>query len=515
MKKRNVLEGVGASLILLMPYYCKFLLPSNPEIFRLRLPATNLIGGILVDLLVYSILSIGFLVAVQYSPPVLKRIMEALFAALMLWLIVDFVFLAMNHLQNRIKHWDRISEISAFLIPLLSCVLAYFLPRFTQPIVRVVRLVIAGCAFSALWIVPQLLHLALVRQPVQSNVFARPPVTGSEKSQQRIIWILFDELSYNQTFDHRAAGIELPNLDRLRAGSVSFSNLKPVGFYTARIIPSLFSGQRINRVRSTIHGELWYWDDSQRRWLAYDPNATLFGLAQRKGWNTGIDGWAIPYCRILAPVVNACSWATDPTQVEEFGASVDKSVLANAAVMPTRFGSLFHGTKVVAEERIQAYRDIMSHTQTLIADDQLRFLFLHIPVPHPPGIYDRQRHILRPSGNYLDNLVLADDTLGVLMREIAATPSAGQTTVIVSSDHSWRIPLWLPAQSWTSEEELASGAKFDERPVLLIHFPDQKAGSDIHAESSEMLEHGIIAGMLLGQIHNPNDLDVFISQQGR
>jgi len=32
-------------------------------------------------------------------------------------------------------------------------------------------------------------------------------------------------------------------------------------------------------------------------------------------------------------------------------------------------------------------------------------------LPHPPGIYDREHHMLRSGGSYLDNLVLADDTL--------------------------------------------------------------------------------------------------------
>ena len=75
----------------------------------------------------------------------------------------------------------------------------------------------------------------------------------------------------------------------------------------------------------------------------------------------------------------------------------------------------------------------MGRTHALIENNQVRFVFLHLPVPHPPGIYDRQRHLLRSGGTYLDNMVLADDSLGELLQEIDATPSASQTTVIVSS----------------------------------------------------------------------------------
>jgi membrane-anchored protein YejM (alkaline phosphatase superfamily) len=157
----------------------------------------------------------------------------------------------------------------------------------------------------------------------------------------------------------------------------------------------------------------------------------------------------------------------------------------------------------------------MGRTHALIENNQIRFVFLHLPVPHPPGIYDRQRHLLRSGGTYLDNMALADDSLGELLQEIDATPSASQTTVIVSSDHSWRIPAWRHARFWSAEEERASGGRFDERPVLLIHFPGQKSGNDTHAALPEMLEHDMIADMLRGRIDNPEDLSVFLSQHGR
>lgn len=517
MKMRNILEGVGAAL-LLFPYFLPFFHPQNHDLYHHGLPVTNMVGGLLVDLFGCFILVTVFLSVVRYLPPVVKNIVEALFAGLMLWSIVDFAVLVMIRLQFPIVYWGRIWEWSAIAIPLLSGMLACFLPRFTQPAVRAIHVVLASFAFSALWIVPQLLYLALLRQPIQRAALTPPSAPTHTSSNQRIVWILFDELSYDQTFDHPAPGILLPNLNRLRSVSVSFSKLKPVGYTTDRIIPSLFLGRSIDKFRNTMDGQLSYWDESQRRWLAYDPNATLFGLAQRSGWKSGVDGWYNPYCGILAPVLDACY--REPGIViipmEEYGASENKSALANAAALPDEFlAALSHRKKIDKDEHIQAYRNIMAHTQALIGDNQLRFIFLHLPVPHPPGIYDRQRHMLRPGGDYLDNLVLADDTLGVLMREIDASPSASQTTVIVTSDHSWRIPIWRPGEDWTSEEERASGARFDDRPVLLVHFPDQKSNRDVHAALPQMLEHEMIAEMLQGHINNPEDLDAFISQQQR
>jgi len=62
-------RGIGAALLVLMPYYCKFLIPSNLAIYHLQLPLTSLIGGLLVDLLVYSAL----LTALLLAPNIFRR----------------------------------------------------------------------------------------------------------------------------------------------------------------------------------------------------------------------------------------------------------------------------------------------------------------------------------------------------------------------------------------------------------------------------------------------------------
>ena len=513
MKIQNGLEGVGAAL-LLFPYYLPFFHPQNHELYHHGLPVGNLVGGLLVDLFGCAILLTGFLISTERFPTRIKRIAGAMFSGLMLWSIVRFAIEMLILLQYPIESWGRIWELSAIAIPLISGVMAVFLPRFASMGVRMVRITLTAFSFSALWIVPHLIHLALARQPVRTAASIVSPAAAGSISNRRIIWILFDELSYDQAFDHVAPGIQLPNLNRLRSSSVTFSNLQADGYRTDRIIPSLLLGRHIEQFRSTTTGELSYWDESGRRWIDYDPSATLFGLAERNGWNTGIDGWYNPYCEILAPVLNVCF--TDPgivlVPMEDYGASEDKAVLANAAILPDDFlAALIHPKRVTLEEHMQAYLAIMMHARGQIRDNRLSFVLLHIPIPHPPGIYDRHRHVLRAGGNYLDNLVLADDTLGMLIREIDASPSASQTTLIVTSDHSWRTPMWRQDQGWSAEEEQVSGGQFDSRPVLLAHFPQQASGQEVTALLPEMLEHDMIAGMLLGQIKNANDLDVFLS----
>jgi hypothetical protein len=103
-------------------------------------------------------------------------------------------------------------------------------------------------------------------------------------------------------------------------------------------------------------------------------------------------------------------------------------------------------------------------------------------------------------------MVLADEVVGELLRELNGIPCAGDTTVIVSSDHSWRVPMWRFQPGWTAEEETASQGRFDPRPLLMIHFPGQTAGEEITAPTSALLLHEMLEAMLRGQMDSPQEL---------
>ena len=109
MKARTelVLEGVGAALLFVpwLPYLDK----SNQVLYIVGPPLTNLIGGILVDMLGVAILATGFLVAVQYLPRTLQRSLNALFAGLMLWRIMDIAVTMQTHMSI-IVFWYGMAE---------------------------------------------------------------------------------------------------------------------------------------------------------------------------------------------------------------------------------------------------------------------------------------------------------------------------------------------------------------------------------------------------------------------
>ncbi len=532
MKARHLLEATGASIIALFPYYYQLFLPLHLRIYHHDLPITTIVRGLLLDMLgVFALGCVVIIVVTRLSPRV-RNVIGACLAGLVIWrfLLVAIVlraaalsFVGRDELEiptNALPvFWTKTAYFLKFAAPLSLAMVALWKPAISRPFIRGARFGLAGVAFSAMWIIPTLSWVAF--EPHSSSVLARGPVSAQprERSDQRVIWIVFDELSYDLAFDHRPAGLLLPQFEKVHSKSMSLGNLEPVGYFTDRVIPSLLLGQPVDQIRSDLDGNLSYTDQAQHRWVSYDADKTLFGLANANGWNPGVSGWFNPYCRVFASVLSSCFWRSEigsSLALELMGASSDKSSLENALILP-RYFLLSHGPQQKTDDKaltynrlLQDYHSIMTEASTLIQSDRVHFVFVHLPLPHPPGLYDRKTHRYSKDGNYLDNLVLADEALGDLMQQIDSTPLADRTTVIVSSDHSWRVPIWRTGPDWTKEEEQISQGRFEPRPVFLVHFPGESSGGEVRIPLSELVEHEIIAKILKGEMKTADDLGAFL-----
>ena len=142
----------------------------------------------------------------------------------------------------------------------------------------------------------------------------------------------------------------------------------------------------------------------------------------------------------------------------------------------------------------------MPQAEALIRDQSIGFVFIHLPVPHPPGIYDRRPGHQRVTGTYIDNLALADRTLAELMEYSERNRSGPE-----DNGHRLFRPLLARARcggqprNGRRKKRLRAGGRFDTRPVLMIHFPGQQAEQDVTAPFDEIRIHEIIERMLRGQ----------------
>ena len=199
--------------------------------------------------------------------------------------------------QGFALYWGRLSHPLAAGMILLLAVLGWSRPKFTQPLVRATCVGLMSFAFCTLWLVPQLIYLSFTKPSAQVQ-----SLRHSHPLNQRIVWILFRPTLYDLVFDHTLAGQEFANFNKLRSQSTSFAASQNSSVsLTDRIVLSLFAGRSITALRSTLDGRVSYLDELLHRWLAYDPEDSLFGLAHADGWNPGVAGWYNPYCRNSAP----------------------------------------------------------------------------------------------------------------------------------------------------------------------------------------------------------------------
>jgi Sulfatase len=496
MTLKTIIQGFGAAMLLMISHLVALVSPYHAVLYHSILPMRSVVWGTLIDLVVASILAALLFTYLQKRETGLRTLVWVLIAARLARTIV------LNLSAN--LHWNtpHLSPSTVFVVTLVGALALWWLrPAAYRVAVRglLVLLFLAGC--TVVWMVPELVYRGLQAQRTDPSAPVTHPALASDRRDrrgERIVWLLFDELSYDQTFDHRFPGLAMPSFDEFKSKSVVFSNLRPTGSATDLVIPAFFLGKPVDNIRSGIDGEPMFQLAGSDQWQAFDARATLFSDARRLGWTTGVVGWFNPYCRILAATLDYCFWRMGDGAFD--GTISTKSALENA-ISPIQnivwaLEQKPSFTDQVHEEDLSA---IMQAATALIRDQNISFVFIHLPVPHPPGMYDRKTGTLRAGGSYVDNLALSDRVLGELMSTVDATTLASKTTVIVCSDHSWRTSLWRSKPLWTKEDESASHGHFDPRPVLMIHYPGQQAEHDVTAPFDEIRIHEIIQHMLQDQ----------------
>jgi Sulfatase len=497
MNLKTIIQGCGAAMLLMISHLAALVSPYHSVLYHSVLPMRSVVWGTLIDLAALSILAALLFTYLQRSQTGLRTLVWLLIAARLAHTVVGNLVAMLR--------WDlpRLTPATVLIVTLAGALAWWLRPPAYRAAVRglLVLLLLAGC--TAVWMVPELLYQGLQAQRTDPLVTVTHPAMASDQRDSaarggRIVWLLFDELSYNQTFEHRYPGLALPAFDRFRRRSVVFSDLQSTGFATDLVIPAFLLGKPVEKIRSDLDGEPMLQLAGSNRWQAFDAHAALFFDAQRLGWTTGVVGWFNPYCRILGGTLDYCFWRMGDG---ELGGTIStKSFLENAiSPFQSMVWELERKPGFTQQAHAADLAAIMPAATALIRDQSIRFVFIHLPVPHLPGIYDRRTGTLRASGTYIDNLALSDRVLAELMRNLKATPLASKTTVIICSDHSWRIPVWRSKPLWTKEDEAASHGHFDTRPVLMIHFPGQRAEHDVTAPFEEIRIHEIIESMLRGQ----------------
>ena len=478
----------------MLRYTWLHLSPLHTDLYHRLLPMNSVYGAVAIDLVIVCLVCTGALWLLERFDLEGRTLLWMVAATIIVTEVWAFV-VWLGYLNVHLVKPTVVTPIC------LVCGVALWLLKrsFYQKAVEFFRIGLALVGFCILWMLPQLIHMAVHGEPHDQQKFLRE-VPPNKKPARRIVWIVFDELSQDQAFDHRQTGISLPALDRFRSESVMFSAVNPAGYFTELVLPSLLWGKRVADQRSDLNGSLFV-KTSSRQWLPFPADESTFAKAQQAGWSVGVVGWYNPYCRTYAAWLDWCAWTLRSAIPGNY--MQDQSLWWNVNAPWSRTEDKLSGrrdrTPTSAEAHAADYEDLMAWSHELIENENIGFVFLHLPLPHPGGFYDRRTGKIGVNGSYLDNLVLTDRSLSELMGWIGQTSLASQTTVIVCSDHSWRVPMWRISPMWTKEDAEISRGKFDTRPVLMVHFPGETKAEAIESPFPALREHDLVNSL----INNP------------
>ncbi|MCU1226820.1 MAG: hypothetical protein JWQ42_4913 [Edaphobacter sp.] len=344
--------------------------------------------------------------------------------------------------------------------------------------------------------------------------------------RQRIVWILLDELSYQQVYERRFPGLQLPAFDQMAAQSTVFTHVVPTGEYTRFILPSLLTGVPSDGVRISGAGLLVAMHDTgSHRWNRFDAHKTVFQDALDAGYSTGIAGWYNAYCRILPAVLDHCYWIYH--EATPANLSPERSVGANllapfhramlAALRWFGAGSGSPSDELLDIQMHSAdYRELLGAGDAFLADPSINFLLLHMPVPHPFGFYDRRRgRMASRHTSYIDNLALADMYLAHLRQLLEQRHEWDSSAVVVMGDHSWRTSLiWASSEGWTEEDEAASHhGQFDDRPGYIVKLPHEQVGSRVDERFDAIRTRALFDALLQNRLRTPEELQEWVRQR--
>jgi hypothetical protein len=514
VKTKPFLQGAGLATLYILPIAGRLLSPSVNEAYHHPHPIFSVpLAMLAMTLLVWIVSSMAFL-AIERLPERWRNLAIIMLAVLFLGLLIRILPFP----RHPAFTWVTLHVLYSLLalVPIVLLVSLRAWRGFFARCATAIGLVYCIAGFGMLVLLPRIAIPAVRSEPREQTSFNRDGLPV-QHTNSRIVWILMDELSYDQTFDHRQPDVLLPNFAAFAKQSVSFSNLRPTGTYTEAVVPALLLGAPVQELNTPFHGQVSFRGASGGTWQPLNVQNTIFGEAWKLGWNPGIAGWYNPYCRLFPDVLARCSWQYSESSLGvDLGLSYDKSVTQNMLAL-MRFRPILQfifPDKLNDSPHRRDYEDVMRNAEDLLRDQRIRFAFLHMPVPHPPGIYERATHQISSHGDYLDNLVLADDTLGSLMKVLRAAPDFQNTTVIVSSDHSWRAFWWKTEPAWSDEEErVSNGGKFDSRPVLMVHLPGAAAGQVIADPVDMLVVHPILESLLHDRMNTPADLNKLVAQQ--
>ena len=355
--------------------------------------------------------------------------------------------------------------------------------------------------------------------PSAGRVPDNPPESAlpQKAGAPHVLWFLFDEWDESLTYRHRPVNLKLPELDRFRDQSFHAERAFPSSHETVVSIPSLLVGKTFIDKYFNSAGELLMIYDPQQppRRLSAEPS--VFSEARGAGFNAGIVGFYLPYCRLFGATY--CEWncAIGFLPEEwEYPVSVGRqmALMAQRQVGHLPFAGRLgiaraFGTTLKPSLHAITYRQTHQAALRAIVDSRLNLVFVHWNVPHLPAIYDaaKDRFSNDLARTYLDNLRLVDRTVRDIRLTLEGAGLWESSTILMTADHPFRIgrgPRWVGLPPSAGNVTQASEVPF------LLKMAGQKQGLAYNAPMQTVVTKDLLLAIMKGEITQPEQVAVWL-----
>jgi Sulfatase len=335
------------------------------------------------------------------------------------------------------------------------------------------------------------------------------PLLSQKPNARRLIWIIFDELDQSLVFDHRPASVQLPEFDRLRSESRYLDHVEAPGLYTMEAVPGMLSEDQVDHARQLGPGDLLLRRGREAaRWSA---QRNIFDDLHDAGVNSAILGAELPYCRAIGHSVASCNWFPSgtvdialnrPSILDRTWYLLRTRPFAFPGLSSTRFyrAPLFDEETRRESRRAEAasFEQMRHRAIELAADTRFQLVYMHFPIPHLLGFYDRSsaQYSMSDFSSYLDNLALADRTLGDVRATLERDGLWDRTVLLVTSDHPLRD--WIIEDAgWWNDSETASLGPVSRRYVPFLLKTPAEPAHEYH-EPVPSRFHRLLTQILIG-----------------
>lgn len=305
------------------------------------------------------------------------------------------------------------------------------------------------------------------------------PDRPGETPADNVYLFVFDEWPYAYSFSPEGQVLPLmPNLAAAAQTMCVFTDGHSPGCHTYASMARLIC-QRSEPV-VVQDPDLGFWNG--RDFLRAADVDNLFTQPRARGYRTYMVGWYLPYPALLGSSVDFVRATLYYDQLGDgpgqraraFCWDAAIQLLGEATAQRTIGGSdILHNHSVVWQNQT-----LLEFTQAILTDRRPsgQFAIFHLPLPHypfcygPEGVkplnvgYDRWS----PEGMN-DQLIYLDQVIGRILDQIRAAGKEANSTVILTSDHSWRCDPRL-RRYWSDEAGLG---RAQTHVPLLIRFPGQ------------------------------------------